>query len=93
MGWQTKSFDDGTPPLPAALDRRRLLSTFENVSMFLKAPQVRLEQLKRSFGIPRIDARSHQTGYAAFLLLYDTPPFSEELLGAAKIVFGIHLSK
>ena len=29
-----------------------LLSTFENVSMFLKAPQVRLEQVKASLGRP-----------------------------------------
>ena len=47
--------------------------------MFLKAPQVRLEQAKCSFGIPRIDARCPQTDYAAFLLLYDTPPLSDEL--------------
>ena len=60
--------------------------------MLLKAPQVRLEQAKCSFGIPRIDARSPQTDYAAFLLLYDAPPFGDELLGAAKIVFGTHLS-
>jgi hypothetical protein len=25
--------------------------------------------------------------------LYDAPPLSDELLGAAKIVLGIHLSK
>ena len=81
------------PPLPAAVDRRGLLSTFENVSVFLKAPQVRLEQVKRSLSIPRIDARSPQTDYAAFLLLYDAPPLGDEFLGAAKIVFGIHLSK
>ena len=61
--------------------------------MFLKAPQVRLEQVKRSLSIPRIDARSPQTDYAAFLLLYDAPPFNDELLGAAKIAFGIHFSK
>jgi hypothetical protein len=36
--------------------------------------QVNLEQVKRSLSIPRIDARSHQTDYAAFLLLYDAPP-------------------
>ena len=60
--------------------------------MFLKAPQVRLEQAKCSFGIPRVDARSPQTDYAAFLLLYDTPRFGDELLGVAKIVFGTHLS-
>jgi hypothetical protein len=41
--------------------------------MFLKVPQVRLEQAKCSFGIPRIDARCSQTDYAAFLLLYDAP--------------------
>jgi hypothetical protein len=70
-----------------------LLSTFENVSVFLKALQVRLEQVKRPFGIPRIDARSPQTDYAAFLLLYDAPPLGAEFLGAPKIVFGIHLSK
>jgi hypothetical protein len=70
-----------------------LLSTFENVSVFLKAPQVSLEQVKRSLSIPRIDARSPQTDYAAFLLLYDAPPLGDEFLGAAKIVFGIHLSK
>jgi hypothetical protein len=49
--------------------------------------------VKRSLGIPRIDARSPQTEYAAFLLLYDAPPLGYEFLGAAKIVFGIHLSK
>ena len=56
--------------------------------MFLKASQVRLEQVKYSFGIPRVDARSPQTDYAAFLLLYDAPRFGDELLGAAKIVFA-----
>jgi hypothetical protein len=65
-----------------------LLSAFEKVSVLLKAPQVRLEQAKCSFGIPRIDARSPQTDYAAFLLLHDAPPFGDELLGAAKIVFA-----
>jgi hypothetical protein len=69
------------------------LSLFEKVSVFLKAPQVRLEQVKRSLSIPRIDARSPQTDYAAFLLLYDATPFGDEFLGAAKIIFGIHLSK
>jgi hypothetical protein len=58
--------------------------------VFLKAP---LEQVKRSLGIPRIDARNPQTDYAAFLLLYDAPPFGDELLGVAKIIRGIHLSK
>jgi hypothetical protein len=57
-------------------------------SVFLKAPHVSLEQVKRPLGIPRIDARSPQTDYAAFLSLYDAPPFGEEFLGAAKIVFG-----
>ena len=71
--------------------RKWLRSTFENVSVFLKAPQVRLEQAKCSFGIPRIHPRSPQTDYAALLLLYDAPPFGDELLGAAKIIFGIHL--
>ena len=61
--------------------------------MFLKAPQVRLEQVKRPLGIPRIDARSPQTDYAAFLLLYDALPLGHEFLGAAKIIFGIHFSK
>jgi hypothetical protein len=51
-----------------------LRCAFENVSVFLKAPQVSLEQVKRSLSIPRIDARSPQTDYAAFLLLYDAPP-------------------
>jgi hypothetical protein len=60
--------------------------------VFLKAPQVRLEQAKGSFGIPRIHPGSPQADYAAFLLLYDAPPFGDKLLGAAKIVFGIHLS-
>jgi hypothetical protein len=69
------------------------LTALEKVSVLFEAPQVRLEQAKRSFGIPRIHPRSPQTDYAAFLLLYDAPPFSNELLGAAKIVFGIHLSK
>ena len=72
---------------------QELLSIFENVSVFLKAPQVRLEQAKCSFGIPRIHPRCPQTDYAAFLLLYDAPPLGDEFLGAAKIVFGIHLSK
>ena len=67
---------------------QQLLSGFENVSVFLKASQVRLEQVKYSFGIPRVDARSPQTDYAAFLLLYDAPRFGDELLGAAKIVFA-----
>jgi hypothetical protein len=58
-----------------------------------KAPQVSLEQVKRSLGIPGINARSPQTDYAAFLLLYDAPPLGDEFHGAAKIVFGIHLSK
>ena len=49
--------------------------------------------MKRSLGIPRIDARSPQTDYAAFMLLYDAPPLGHEFLGAAKIVFGIHLSE
>jgi hypothetical protein len=70
-----------------------LLSSFEKISVFLKARQVRLEQVKRSLSIPRVDARSPQTDYAAFLLLYDAPPLGDELLGAEKIVFGIHLSK
>jgi hypothetical protein len=65
----------------------------EKVSVFLKAPEVSLEQVKRPLGIPRIDARSSQTDYAASLLLYDAPPFNDELLGAAKIAFGIHFSK
>jgi hypothetical protein len=61
--------------------------------VFLKAPQVSLEQMKRSLSIRRIDARSPPTDYAAFLLLYDAPPLGNEFLGAAKIIFGIHLSK
>ena len=61
--------------------------------MLFEAPQVRLEQVKRPLRIPRIDARSPQTDYAAFLLLYDAPPLGDEFLGAAKIVFGIHFSK
>ncbi len=61
--------------------------------MFLKAPQVRLEQVKCSFGLPRIHPSSPQTDYEAFLFLYDAPPLGDEFLGAAKIVFGIHLSK
>ena len=60
--------------------------------MFLKAPQVRLEKAKHSLGIPRIRPRTPQTDNAAFLLLYDAPPFRDELLGAAKIIFGIHRS-
>jgi hypothetical protein len=31
-------------------------------------------------------------GLCGLLLLYDAPPFGDELLGAAKIVFGTHLS-
>ena len=61
--------------------------------MLFEAPQVRLEQAKCSFGIPPIHAGSPQADYAAFLLLYDAPPLGDELLGVAKIVFGIHLSK
>jgi hypothetical protein len=61
--------------------------------VFLKAPKVRLEQVKRPLGIPRIDAGSPQTDYAAFLLLYDASPLGDEFLGAAKIIFGNHLSK
>ena len=61
--------------------------------MFLKVPEVRLEQAKCSFGIPRIDARRSQTDYAAFLLLYGPPSLGDKFLGAAKIVFEIHLSK
>ncbi|MGO9048361.1 MAG: hypothetical protein ACLQFW_15990 [Xanthobacteraceae bacterium] len=60
--------------------------------MFLNAPQVRLQKVKHSLGIPRIHTRSPQTDDAAFLLLYDAPPFGDKLLGAAKIGFGIHLS-
>jgi hypothetical protein len=70
-----------------------LRSTFENVSVFLKAPQVRLEQAKCSFGLPCIHPGSPQTDYEALLLLYDAPPLGDEFLGAAKIVCGIHLSK
>ena len=69
-----------------------LFSTFESVAVFLKAPQVRLQKVKHPLGIPRIHARSPQTDDAAFLLLYDAPPFGDKLLGAAKIGFGIHLS-
>jgi hypothetical protein len=60
--------------------------------VFLKSLQVRLEQAKGSFGIPRIDARTPQPDYAAFLLLHNAPRLGDELLGAAKIVFGTHLS-
>ena len=49
--------------------------------------------LANSVGGGRIDARSPQTDYAAFLLLYDAPPFGDEFLGAAKIIFGTLLSK
>jgi len=42
------------PPLPAAMDDRGLLSIFENISVFLKAPQVRLQKVKHSLDIPRI---------------------------------------
>jgi hypothetical protein len=65
------------------VDDQGLLSIFQYVSVFLKAPQVRLEQVKRSLGIPGINARSPQTDYAAFLLLYDAPPLGDEFLGAA----------
>jgi len=61
--------------------------------VFFEAPQVRLQQVKRSFGIPRSDARSPQADYAPFLLLYDAPPLGDEFLGAAKIIFAIHFSK
>ena len=69
------------------------LSGFENVSVFLKAPQVSLEQAKCSFGLPCIHPGSPQTDYEALLLLYDAPPLGDEFLGAAKIVCGIDLSK
>ena len=59
--------------------------------MFLKTLQVRLQKVKHSLGIPRIHARSPQTDYTAFLLLYDAPPFGDELLDPAEIVFGMHL--
>ena len=49
--------------------------------------------MKRPLGTPRIDARSPQTDYAAFLLLYNAPPLGNEFLGAAKIIFGIHFIK
>ena len=61
--------------------------------MFLKAPQIRLEQAKCSFGLPCIHPRCPQTDYEAFLLSYDAPPLGDEFLGAAKIVCGTHLSK
>ena len=61
--------------------------------MLLKAPQICLEQAKCSFGLPCIHPRCPQTDYEAFLLSYDAPPLGDEFLGAAKIVFGIHLSK
>ena len=57
-------------------------------SVFLKAPQVRLEQAKCSFGLQCMHPSSPQTDYQALLLLCDAPPFGDELLGAAKIVFA-----
>ena len=48
--------------------------------------------MKHSLRIPGIHARRPQTDYAAFLLLYDASPFGDELLGAAKIAFRMHLS-
>ena len=60
--------------------------------MFLKAPQVRLQKVKHSLRIQGVHARHPQTDYAAFLLLYDAPAFGDELLGAAKIAFRMHLS-
>jgi hypothetical protein len=59
--------------------------------VFFKALEVGLQQVKHSFGIPRIDARSPQADYAAFLLLYDAPSLGDEFFGAAKIVLGSHL--
>ena len=67
---------------------RWLLFAFENVSVFPKQLQVRLKQAKCSLSVPRVNARSPQTDYAAFLLLHDAPPFGDELLGPAKIVFA-----
>jgi hypothetical protein len=67
-----------------------LLSTFEYISVFFEALEVRFQQVKRSFGIPGIDARSPQADYAAFLLLYEASALGDEFLGAAKIVFGSH---
>ena len=61
--------------------------------MFLKAPWVRFEQAKCSFGLPCIHLGSPQMDYEALLLLYDAPPLGDEFLGAAKIVFEIHFSK
>jgi len=60
--------------------------------VLLKAPEVRLQKVKHSLGIPRIHAGSPQADHAAFLLLYGAPPFGDELLDVAKIAFGIHLS-
>jgi hypothetical protein len=58
--------------------------------VFFEAVQVRLQQVKCSFGIRRIDARSPQADYAAFLLLYEATALGDEFLGATKIVFGSH---
>jgi hypothetical protein len=69
------------------------LLPLEKVSVLFEAPQVRLEQAKCCFGLPRIHPGSPQTDYEAFLLLYDAPPFGYEFVGAAKIACGIHLSK
>ena len=55
---------------------------FENVSVFLKAPQVRLEQARCSFGLLSIHPGSPQTDYEALLLLYDVPPLGDEFLSA-----------
>jgi hypothetical protein len=41
--------------------RTQLRSTFENVPVLLKAPHVRLEQAKCSFGLPCIDPGNPQT--------------------------------
>ena len=57
--------------------------------MFLKAPQVRLEQAQVLFRHPRVDARSPETDYSAFLLLHNAPRFGDVILGTAKVVLVI----
>ena len=59
--------------------------------MFLKRLRSRTGEV--FFRHPTYPPRQPSNGYEAFLLLYDAPPLGDEFLGAAKIVFGIHLSK
>src|SRR5579864_8810332 len=60
--------------------------TFENISVLLKAPQIRLEQAKCAFRIRCIHSGSRQTHYPAFLRLHNAPRLDDVFLGTAKVV-------